>query len=84
VEEWLFTQQVRYYYATQWMDGYPVDIGRTWTKVEIMTAAERRPYKLLLARNVIEMIHSEVQRKVRDGFVEVFYLDKIEDFLGTS
>ena len=49
-------------------NGCHVDVGRNWTKKEIMTAAERGPHKASLALDVIEMMHAEVAEKVEDVF----------------
>ena len=62
-------------------NGCPVNVGRQWTKREIMTAAERGPHKSALEHDAIAMMHSEVEGKVKDGFVELVYLDEIEHLL---
>lgn len=49
-------------------DGCSVDIGRPWTKEEIMAAAERGPHKYALAEDAITMMHKEVEEKIRDVY----------------
>jgi len=46
-----------------------------------MTAAERGPHISTLALDAIEMMYAEVASKEEDGFVELIYLDEIEDLL---
>ena len=48
-----------------------------------MTAAEHGPHKSALASDAIEMMHTEVEGKVKDGFAELIYLDEIEHLLGS-
>ena len=48
-----------------------------------MTAAERGPHKSTLEPDAIEMMLTDVEDKVKDGFMELVYLDEIEHFLGT-
>ena len=65
-------------------DGCPVDVGRPWSKEEILTAAKRGPHKSALEPDAITMMHAEVQDKVKEGFAEVVYLDEIEGALGSG
>jgi len=62
----------------------PVDVGRRWTKTEIKIAAKRGPHKLALGADAIAMMHAEVAIKVKDGFVELVYLDEIKHLLETK
>lgn len=64
--------------------GWPVDVGKPWTKDEIMAAAVRGPHVSALAPDAIEMMHREVEEKVQDGFAEIVYLDEIEHLLGAA
>lgn len=65
-------------------EGCPVDVGRPWSKDEIMTAARRVPHKSALEPDAIDMMHAEVKDKIKEGFVEMVYLDEIEDALGSD
>ena len=47
-----------------------MDVGRPWTKHEIVTAAKHGPHKSALVLDAIEMMHSEVDGKVKDGFAD--------------
>ena len=64
--------------------GCPVDVGRPWSKEEILLAAERGPHKSALDPAAIAMMHDEVREKVKGGFAEIVYLDEIEHLLGTE
>ena len=48
-----------------------------------MTAAKRGTHKSVLTLDSIEMMHSEVDGKVKDGFAELGFLDEIEHLLET-
>ena len=61
----------------------PVDVGQPWTKDEILMEVERETYNFALAPEAINMMHSEVEEKLRDGFAEIVYLDEIKHLLGT-
>jgi len=63
-------------------DGCPVEVGRVWSKAEILAAAERGPHMLALLPESIEVMHAEVAVKVKEGFMEVLYLDEVEHLLG--
>ena len=47
-------------------NGYPVDVGWLWIKLEIMTTAERGPHKSNLALDTIEIMHMEVKGNIKD------------------
>jgi len=61
-----------------------VDVGRPWTREEILVAAERGPNKSALALDAIATMNDEVRDKVKEGFAEVVYLDEINHLLGTE
>ena len=65
-------------------NGCLVNVGRVWTKDEIMAAAHRGPYVSALLPDVIAMMHVEAQAKVEEGFAEIIYLDGIEYLLGSE
>ena len=62
-------------------DGCPVDVRRRWSKAEIMAAAERGPHISALALDTIATMQTEVEARMKEGFAEVVYMDKIEDWL---
>jgi len=60
-------------------NGCPVDVGRRWSKTEILAAAERGPHiSALVKREAVEMVHAEVTDKVREAYATVVYLDEID------
>jgi len=54
------------------------------TKEEIIVAADRGPHKLVLVADAITMTHSDTEEKVREGYVEIVFLDEVEHLLGTE
>ena len=62
-------------------NGCPVDVGRNWSRVEIMAAAERGPHISALVPEAIAMMHEEVEANVKEGFATAVYLDEIEHLL---
>ena len=58
-------------------------MGCPWKKDEIIAAAKRGPHKLALEEDAIEMMRIEVEGKVKDGQVEIVYLDEIEHLIST-
>lgn len=50
----------------------------------MIAAAQQGPHILALASDENAMTHAEVEDKVKEGFVEVIYLDMIEHLLGAD
>ena len=59
-------------------EGCEVDCGAPWLEEALAAAVERGPRQGALSKEVIQLIHDDVEYQVKAGFAEIYFWDDLK------